>query len=242
MSGKVRIATCTVPWFSTEETRAKQTDAVARAAMTLVEEAGRRGADIVCLPEFCLDNYNFKANHWIPQRAPGPATEALAAIAARHRIYIIAPLLEDIGKRKACNTAVLLDRSGETVGRYRKTHLCMRGFSEGETTEAGDELPVFRTDFGVIGISICMDIHYPELYTALALKGAEIIFWPTAAMDYTGNLLDSLVNDLREMAARTRGTLRRDHPPGGGTKPHFLRARWAEMQPKNDKRQRKKRI
>lgn len=194
MSRKVRIATCAVPYFSPTRTRAKPGDAVARMATALVEEAGRSGADIVCLPEFSLSRFNFRTHRWLPQAVPGPAIQRLGALAARHRMYVIAPLLEDCGQRKAYNTAVFLDRRGRIVGKYRKTHLCLPRFAEGETTLPGNEIPVFPTDFGAIGISLCMDIHYPELYLALALKGAEVIFWSTGAIDYTGDLIESLVN------------------------------------------------
>jgi predicted amidohydrolase len=194
MSRIVKIATCSVSWFSEEAAKAKQGDAIARAATALVEEAGRRGADIVCLPEYAMGTYRFEDSGYVPQRIPGPATKTLGRVAARYRMYVIAPFVEEAGKAKPFNTAVLLDRRGKIVGSYRKTHLCVPGYQEGECYLAGDTLPVFETDFGKIGITICMDIHYPEVYATLALKGAEIIFWPSGAMDYTGDLIESIVN------------------------------------------------
>jgi len=114
----------------------------------------------------------------------------------RHGIEVLGcyGLLEKAEAGKHYNSAVVLDRGGKIIGRYYKTHLCLPNFNEGERTLPGDDIPVFKTDFGTIGITTCMDIHYPELYTTLALKGAEIIFWPSAAMDYTGDLIESLVN------------------------------------------------
>ena len=179
----VNIATCTVESGPAATPRDE--------ALRLVDEAGQRGADIVCLPEFVgsdCDNGVFK-----PTPVPGPITDAFATLAARRGMHVILPLVEE-ADGKPFNTAVLLDRQGRVAGRYSKTHLCLPGFQEGETTRPGDELPVFETDFGTIGITTCMDIHYPELYIALALKGAEIIFWPTGALDYTGDLIESLVN------------------------------------------------
>jgi N-carbamoylputrescine amidase len=184
MSRNVRIATCSVnyaPGVSSQET-----------ALALVERAGRMGSDIVCLPEFSAAPV--RAGQFAAEPVPGPAVEAFAALAAKYKTYVIVPMLEDVGRPKHYNTAVLLDRGGRVVGKYRKTHLCHPVGGESETTCAGDELPVFKTDFGTIGVSICMDIHYPELYTTLALKGAEVIFWPSAAMDYTGDLIESIVN------------------------------------------------
>jgi predicted amidohydrolase len=194
MSRIVKIAACAVPWFTNKQSEAKQGDAMARAAIALVAEAGRRGADIVCLPEYCLNNFNFQSNRRAPLRSSAPTIRQIARLAAKHRMYVIAPMIEDGGRGKQFNTAMLFDCRGKLAGRYRKTHLCLPDISEGEYITAGDQLPVFKTDFGTIAITICMDIHYPELYAALALKGAEIIFWPTASIDYTGDLMESLVN------------------------------------------------
>jgi predicted amidohydrolase len=150
------------------------------------------GADIVCLPEFSAAPVT--DSKFASESIPGAATDAFAAIAAKYKMYVIVPLLEKTAGERHYNTAVLLDRSGKIVGKYRKTHLCLPTCGEADTTLPGDEIPVFKTDFGTIGITTCMDIHYPELYTTLALKDAEIIFWPSAAMDYTGDLIESLVN------------------------------------------------
>lgn len=184
MSRRVRIATCSVPYQSGISSRPH--------ALELVRQAGEMKADIVCLPEFSAAPVKDEA--FASETVPGLATTAFGELAANFKMYVIAPLLEDVGQTKHYNTAVLLDRAGNIVGKYRKTHLCLPICHEGDTTMAGDELPVFQTDFGAIGITTCMDIHYPEIYTTLAIKGAEIIFWPSAAMDYTGDLIESLVN------------------------------------------------
>jgi deaminated glutathione amidase len=186
MSRKVKIAACAVESYFTHGEREQ--------CLRLVEEAGERGADIVCLPEFAaadLENHKYT-----PTSVPGPVTDAFAKLAVRHEMYVIVPMIESgpAGESRYYNTAVLLDRKGRIAGKYRKTHLCLPGHAEGECTIPGDEVPVFETDFGKIGITICMDIHYPELYATLALRGAEVMFWPTAAMDYTGDLIESLVN------------------------------------------------
>jgi predicted amidohydrolase len=184
MARNVRIATCSVPYTPAVSAQ--------RDALELVERAGQAGADLVCLPEYAAAPV--RDGHFASEPVPGPATDAFAALAARHKMYVVAPVLEDVGKPKHYNTAVLLDRGGKIVGKYRKTHLCLPLSGEAETTLPGDELPVFETDFGVVGLTICMDIHYPEIFTTLALKGAEVILWPSAAMDYTGDLIESVVN------------------------------------------------
>jgi len=185
MARNARIASCSVEYSPEVSARPR--------ALKLVEQAGEMHADIVCLPEFSAAPV--RESSFIAEPVPGAGTETFAALAAKYSMYVIVPLLEQAARGdKHYNTAVLLDRAGRIAGAYRKTHLCLPTCHEGDTTLAGDEIPVFKTDFGSIGITTCMDIHYPELYTTLALKGAEIIFWPSAAMDYTGDLIESLVN------------------------------------------------
>lgn len=184
MTRKVRIATATLESNFQSSTREQ--------ALRMVDEASAQRADILCLPEFAA--CDVVDGRMQPTPVPGPVTEAFADAAQRHGMYLIVPLIEQTAGSKHYNTAMLFDRRGEILGRYHKTHICMPGHGEGETMIAGDETPVFQTDFGTIAITLCMDLHYPELYTTLALQGAEIIFWPSGALDYTGDLIESLVN------------------------------------------------
>lgn len=184
MPGKITIASCSVEhYFKTDETE---------QCLRLIEEAGKHKADIVCIPEYCASP--FKDGVPAPVPVPGAITDRYAALAKKYRMYVIAPLVEKLDGPKHYNSAILFDRQGQIAGVYRKTHLCTPEYGEGDSFLPGNEVPVFKTDFGTIGITICMDIHYPELYSAMALKGAEIIFWPSGALDYTGDLIESIVN------------------------------------------------
>lgn len=89
------------------------------------------------------------------------------------------------------NAGVVVSRQGELVGKYRKTHLAP---GEDAEVEAGDDYPVFELDFGKLGVMICMDLHYPEPWRILALRGADVIAHPTMWLDYTGDLCESVVN------------------------------------------------
>ena len=126
--------------------------------------------DIACLPE------DFTRGE--PEAVPGPTTERVAKWAREHSCYVICPIRVKTGER-AYNSAVLIDRQGKVAGRYDKIHPTedelRQGTSPGET-----DPPVFETDFGLIGIQICFDIEWPEGWRALAKKGAEIVFWPSA--------------------------------------------------------------
>lgn len=156
-------------------------------------EAGRAGCDILLLPEHfdafgSLETDAHDGGLYDPatdrsplyraiaEPVPGPMTERFGRICRRFGMYLIADYTELDGDR-LYNTAVILDRQGNVAGKYRKSHLCG---SEGRCfgITAGDELPVFDLDFGRIGIAICMDMFFPEVFRVLTLKGARTIFWP----------------------------------------------------------------
>jgi predicted amidohydrolase len=89
----------------------------------------------------------------------------------------VAAGLTELDGEIAYNTAVLLNRKGELVGKYRKVHLPREEWRKG--VRPGHEYPVFETDFGKVAIQICYDWFFPEAAEIFALKGAEIIFAPT---------------------------------------------------------------
>lgn len=151
----------------------------------LLNEAGEEGCDIVCLPEWfnvhgTLEGQKAGSNiSLLAEPIPGPLSERLGIIAKRAGMYIVATYIEKDGE-KLHNTAVIIDRTGKVVGKYRKTHPTGSEIRECHITP-GDDLPVFQLDFGCVAIMICMDIYFPEIVRVYTLQGAEIIFWPTMA-------------------------------------------------------------
>jgi predicted amidohydrolase len=142
---------------------------------TLIAEAGRQKADIVCLPEGITVAGTGKTYAEVAEPVPGPSTEFLGRCAREHRIYVVAGLYER-DSRAIYNTAVLLGRDGRLVGKYRK--VCLpREEIDGGLTPAKD-YPVFDTDFGRVGLMICWDVHFPEVARELAAGGAEVILLP----------------------------------------------------------------
>jgi len=143
-----------------------------KLAQEHLEAAGKAGVDIACLPE------EFAGTSAEP--IPGPTTQAAAVLAQRHRMYVICPIREQAGKEQF-NTAVLIDRQGRVAGKYRKVYVFW-----GEGLVPGrDGVGVFDTDFGRIAILTCFDINFPEMWQQAELRGAEIVFWPSA---YAGGL------------------------------------------------------
>jgi len=142
-----------------------------------IAEAGKKKADIVCLPE-ALTMVGTGMNYVsASEPIPGPSTTFLGEVAKKHQLYIIAGLLEKDGD-VVYNTSVLIDRNGKLAGKYRKSSLPREEYDGG--ISPGDSFPVFQTDFGNIGMMICWDVTFPEAARALAFKGAEVILMPIA--------------------------------------------------------------
>ena len=155
-------------------------------ALKKVSEAAQKGAQIICLPElfrsqyFCQseDHANFK----LAEPIPGPSTAALQKLARKFHVVIVASLFE---KRRAGvyhNTAAIIDAGGELLGIYRKMHIPEDPlYHEKFYFTPGDlGFRAWQTHYGRIGVCVCWDQWYPEAARLTALKGAEILFYPTA--------------------------------------------------------------
>ena len=140
-----------------------------------VAEAAAQKADIVCLPEgvtVCGTKHSYVD---VAEAVPGPSTEFLGGLAAKHRLYLVAGIYERDGPA-VYNTSVLVGRDGKLVGKYRKVCLPREEIDGGITP--GSDYPVFDTDFGRVGMMICWDVSYPEVARELSARGAEMIFLP----------------------------------------------------------------
>ncbi len=161
--------------------------AVVERCLAAIEQAGRKGADIIVLPE----EPDVIDGNCDPRGEPIPGGAIFARFcekAKNNNIYVVYSQRERDGDL-SYNCGVLIGRQGELVGKYRKTHLAP---SEDNDVAAGDEYPVFECDFGRVAIGICMDMHYPELWRIYALEGADIMCLPTMQMDYTGDHIETL--------------------------------------------------
>jgi N-carbamoylputrescine amidase len=155
-------------------------------AITLVREAAKKGAQIVCLQElftslyFCdVEDYeNFK----LAESIPGPSTESLSVVAKELGVVIIASLFEKRAEGLYHNTTAVIDADGKYLGKYRKMHIPDDpAYYEKFYFTPGDlGYKVFKTKFATVGILICWDQWYPEASRITALMGAEVLFYPTA--------------------------------------------------------------
>lgn len=156
----------------------------------LVEQAAAQGARLVVLPELANTGYMFASRaeaHALAETVPdGPSSRAWIALAQRLGIYLVAGIAERSGG-KLYNAAIIAGPDGY-LGTYRKLHLWG---DENLFFEPGDlGLPVFHTELGTLGVAICYDGWFPEVYRLLALRGADIVAVPTNWVPMPGQTPD----------------------------------------------------
>lgn len=164
------------------------------SAERLVRGAAARGARLVGLPE----NFAFLRSEGeaVPeaQTLDGPWVARMASLARELELTL---LLGSIAERipdgpRVYNTSVLLGKDGSLVARYRKMHLFdvdipgMEALKESKSVAPGDEVVVADTECGPVGLSICYDLRFPELYREMTRRGARILAVPSAFTDRTG--------------------------------------------------------
>jgi len=188
---KIKIAAISLIWDEGYRTL----ENVLRA----LDEAGAAGADLACLPEECV--------YQPAEPIPGPAAQAIAGKAAQYKMNVVGNLREKDGD-KTFVTSFLCDRGGAIVGKYRKSHR----LPYEEDLSLGDELPVFATDLGTIGMKIGTDHFFPEIDTVLRRRGASLIVWSAAPFPVRDEHMETLAlqgravdNNLSYAVARYAG-------------------------------------
>jgi N-carbamoylputrescine amidase len=156
-------------------------------AIKFAEIASEKGAQIVCFQELFT-------THWFPremekkhfslaEKMDGPSMMRMQRLAKENEIVLVCPMFETGEDQTFYNSAVVIDAGGNLLGSYRKIHVPQIPLWEEKYYFSPGNLgfPIFKTRFAVIGIQICWDNFFPEGSRILALKGAQIIFSPTAA-------------------------------------------------------------
>ena len=158
--------------------------------LPMIEEAGKKGVQILCLQELFYGPY-FPAEQnrrWyaLVEKVPqGPTTRTMRDLAKKHKMVIIVPVYEEEITGVYYNTAAVIDANGEYLGKYRKSHIphVDPGFWEKFYFKPGNlGYPVFETAYATIGVYICYDRHFPEGARLIGLQGAEIVFNPSATV------------------------------------------------------------
>ncbi len=173
----------------------------------MIEQAAAQGAQIVCLQEIFFGPY-FCAQQepkWFQTAEPddGPTVTKMRELARKHGLVLVVPFFEKEFDGVFYNTAVVIERDGTVLGKYRKTHIPQVGpiFWEKYFFKPGNlGYPVWDTSVGRVGVFICYDRHFPEPARMLGLKGAELTFNPSATIESVSKYLWQLEQPAHAVA------------------------------------------
>jgi deaminated glutathione amidase len=158
-----------------------------------IDVLAKKGARLVLLPEYF--NYLGPEKHWARNSEELHNSKSLAVIqekAVEHRIHILAGSIMEKSNGAIHNTAVVFDTAGEILACYRKIHLFDvevpggRKYFESQTITAGNDIVTFSIGHVTFGMATCYDLRFPELFRALAVRGAQVILLPAAFTMMTG--------------------------------------------------------
>jgi beta-ureidopropionase len=173
----------------------------------MIADAAAQGAQVVGLqeifhgPYFCAE----QDAKWYATAEPedGPTVSRMREVAREHGIVLVVPWYEEEQPGVYYNTACVIERDGTVLGKYRKTHIPHVGpcFWEKFYFKPGNlGYPVFDTSVGRVGLIICYDRHFPEVARELGIKGAEIVFNPSATVESLSRYLWELEQPAHAVA------------------------------------------
>lgn len=176
--------------MNTRDDKAKNIE----TALRLIDQAAAEGGRLIALPEVWTFLGSDEGSREAAEPIPGPTIELLAERARRHDVYIHAGSIQEIrdGDPRMYNTTALIDPRGDIIAKYSKIHMFdvvldgVATYQESATVSPGDEIVLADVDGFTVGLTICYDLRFPELYRILALRGAEIIMQPAAFTLTTG--------------------------------------------------------
>lgn len=181
---KFKLAVCQIRTeLIQEETMAK--------AERMVREAAANGAQVICLPE--MYNCPYSKEYFKKYASLGHefAVAAMSEWAKELGIVLVGGSIPETDGGKIYNTCFVFDKTGAVIAKHRKVHLFdvdipgMR-FMESSTFTPGRDITVFDTEYGRMGVAVCYDVRFPELFRAMAMRGAEIIILPAQFNMATG--------------------------------------------------------
>jgi len=187
MSNTYKIALCQFAATKNKKQNLKQ-------AAEAVGDAVRADAEVVCLPEIWNSPYDLLLLGDYAEPAGGPSCKIMSELAREHKIYIIGGSIpEKAESSKVYNTSFVYGPDGKLIARHRKVHLfdvdIERGlrFKESDFFAPGEDITVFDTKYGKMGLAICFDLRFPEMFREMNREGAHIVFLPAAFNISTGS-------------------------------------------------------
>mgnify|MGYP000016099169 FL=1 len=158
-----------------------------------IQQAADKGVDLIAFPEtFLYVGRDNAEKHRVAQSLDGEIVQTFREYADKYDLSILMGSIYEKTPdepERLYNTSVLINRQGEVSGVYRKIHMCdapALGYNESAGIKPGNIPVVVDHEIGKIGLTICYDLRFPELFRELTARGAEIIFVPAAFFLYTG--------------------------------------------------------
>lgn len=149
-----------------------------KKALKMIDKAILKNSQIVCLPELFTTGFDYDYIKKCSRKIPNSITDALCEKARYSGIYIIAGSIPEKVGKKLFNTSVFIGKDGMILGKYRKVHLFPL-MGEDKNFCPGSNVQIFETEFGPMGVVICYDLRFPEIFRKLAILGAKVIFVPS---------------------------------------------------------------
>ncbi len=143
-----------------------------------VKEAKKKGSNLVCFPEMWTTGFQLEANKTLCKKQDQTLQE-IQKICKEHKIWLSGSILQQNSQGMPTNSHVLIDDQGNLAAKYNKIHL-FSFMNEDKYVSPGDHLEIVDTPFSKVGLTVCYDIRFCELFRSLALKGAELILSPMA--------------------------------------------------------------
>ena len=157
-------------------------------SINLISKASKNGSDIIVLPEMFICPYDTSLFKQYSEEQNGNTLKIISEIAREKHVYIVAGSIPEKSDDKIYNTCFVFNREGKIIARHRKIHLfdvdienkSSIRFMESDTLFPGNSITTFDTEFCKVGIAICYDIRFHELFRAMALKGVELVIVPAS--------------------------------------------------------------
>ena len=182
----LKIAQAQIPVYTQREQIAAMLE---RAA----GKAAGEGADLLALPEMFCCPYDITCFSAYAEEQGGPIWQICSGIARSYHIYLSAGTIPERGENgRIYNTAYVFDPSGRQIAKHRKMHLFDididggQHFQESAVLTPGDSITTFETEYCTMGLAVCYDIRFPELFRLMALRGADVILVPASFNMTTG--------------------------------------------------------
>ena len=162
------------------------------AAESMIREAAAKGSKVIALPEMFNCPYSNKFFREYAEEEGGETTQFLSFLAKELGIYLVGGSIPELENGKVYNASYSFDKEGRLIGKHRKIHLFdidVKGgirFMESETLTPGENITILDTEFCKIGVAICYDVRFPELFRKMTLEGVKLVILPGAFNMTTG--------------------------------------------------------